>query len=286
MTKVGIFWVIKGKLYAYMEEKYADQLSQREKASGKIDSSFSHFETWNQQLAKNFAHADFATYPRGRVMFDIKANRHIIYADKCITQSNIAQIESSYQTINTKICRDEHYRCDKCLNNQLPELEVLEYPDCYKVIFVTREELLQRTLPKDNAKITEFGLEDIIFHIQPKFCKSRLSCKFLVDKVPSKTFSAFFEKHTGIAPLYTVKNKIYYKILDGKNKIGANLIELKCNGKRYLIECGTELDPTETGTKLRKRLLRQHYDACFVSHYHGDHAGLLSQPISCDNIYG
>lgn len=84
---------------------------------------------------------------------------------------------------------------------------------------------------------------------------------------------------------YSADKTIRYKILDGANRIGANLIELKCADTNVLIECGNELEPTEEGIGLRNKIKKTHYDACFVTHYHGDHAGLLSEPINCDVIY-
>lgn len=114
IVKVGIFWVICGKVYSYIEERETNKLNAREKLSGKIDSDYEHLTAWDFDLAKKFPTADFATFPRGRVMFDIKENRHIIYSDRCITANQTTQIETLFQTINAKICRDEHYRCDKC----------------------------------------------------------------------------------------------------------------------------------------------------------------------------
>lgn len=204
-VKVGIFWVIGDKVYPYIEEREVDRLNEREKLSGKIDSDFEHFIEWDKELAKKFFSADFATFPRGRVMFDINENRHIIYADNCIAVEEIAHIEALFQMINAKVRRDEHYACDKCIKNYIP--------------------------------------------------------------------------------LYRIDRTIYYKILDGGDRIGANLIELKCADTNVLIECGNELEPTREGIKLRNEIKRKHYDACFITHYHGDHAGLLTEPINCDVIY-
>lgn len=114
-VQVGIFWAIGGKVYHYIEERETDKLNAREKLSRKIDSDFKHFTAWDKGLAKKFPNADFAAYPRGRVMFDIKQNRHIIYADKCVTGEEIATVKALFQTINATVCRDEHYACDKCI---------------------------------------------------------------------------------------------------------------------------------------------------------------------------
>lgn len=114
-VNVGIFWVIDGNVYSYIQERETDILNAREKMSGKIDSDFEHFSAWEKELAQNFPDADFATFPRGRVMFDTNQNRHVIYADRCITANEVSRIKELFQTTNAKVRRDEHYRCDKCM---------------------------------------------------------------------------------------------------------------------------------------------------------------------------
>lgn len=165
--------------------------------------------------------------------------------------------------------------------NELPKLYVSEYDDRYKVALDINEEIIKRTLPKNGDELAECGLKDLAFYLDT----DKPYCKFAVDELPSSAFSVFFADHTGIVPRYVIRNKIFYKIIDGENKIGANLIALSCNNKSYLIECGTELQPTESGTKLRERLVEKHFDACFITHYHADHAGLLNRKINCDKIY-
>lgn len=279
--KVGIFWTIGGKVYPYIEERETNKLNAREKLSGKIDSDYEHFTAWDKELSKKFPTADFATFPRGRVMFDIKENRHIVYADKHVTETELDMIKRLFVTVSPILCGDDHYRCDNCMKNELPKLYVREFEDCYKVVLDIHEQIIKRTLPKNDEKLAECGLEDIAFYLDT----SKPTCKFSVDELPSSAFSVFFANHTGIVPRYIIKDKIFYKILDGENKIGANLIAISCNNKNYLIECGEELQPTESGTKLREKIIVRHYDACFVTHCHGDHAGLLNRKINCDRIY-
>ena len=115
IVKVGIFWIIGGTVYPYIEDRETDKLNAREKLSGKMDSDLEHFTSWDKELVNRFPNADFATFPRGRVMFDTKQNVHLIYADKCINAEGIAHIKALFQTINAQVCRDEHYRCDKCV---------------------------------------------------------------------------------------------------------------------------------------------------------------------------
>ena len=142
MVKVGIFWAVEGKIYAYAEDRQTAQFSGQENLSQIIDSHFSHFRMWDNELSKKFPRADFATYPRGMVLFDMKGGRHIIHADKCITKAQLNEVTSIFNAIDPIICADEHYRCDVCLKSRLPKLDVSEYSDCYKVILDTGEDLI------------------------------------------------------------------------------------------------------------------------------------------------
>jgi len=73
-----------------------------------------------------------------------------------------------------------------------------------------------------------------------------------------------------------------YKILRGADKIGANLIEVSYMGTRLLVEFGQELDGVGADvkgsplTELEQEIINANYDACLISHYHGDHAALSS----------
>ena len=67
------------------------------------------------------------------------------------------------------------------------------------------------------------------------------------------------------------------RILDGEGRVGANLIEIAYKGNKILLECGTELETTEYGERVRKRIFQNRYDVCIVTHYHADHAALLDR---------
>lgn len=271
-VKEGIFGVINGKIIRFIEEKGTDELSKREQTAGKIDSGFEHIAICNKRLAKKHHDADFATFPRGRVKFDIKKNRHTIYADTCITDSEIRQI---------KYCR----KC-KTKKNELPRLYHTPLQDGYKIKIATDGDGvgILRTVHKDDDSQS---FEDIADYISPyvKESNGKATCRFEVLETPSSDFSVFFADKTGVIPLYETDKTIRYTILDGENRIGANLIELKCADTNILVECGNELEPTEEGMELRNKIKNKHYDACFITHYHGDHAGLLREPINCDVIY-
>ncbi len=75
------------------------------------------------------------------------------------------------------------------------------------------------------------------------------------------------------------------EILRGCDKIGENLIEVRGEGVRVLIECGTALEPSEQGERIERAILKNHYDATVITHLHPDHAGLLRTPLNADKIY-
>lgn len=109
---VGIFWVVNKKLYLHREE-----ISKRN--DGELldceDCSFSHICKWEFHK-KAHPVDDFATYPRGRIMY-LKTGEHIIYADECVEKAEIERIIKLCNIKKYIIVRDEHYRCDKCMED-------------------------------------------------------------------------------------------------------------------------------------------------------------------------
>ena len=83
--------------------------------TGRIDSDYGHFAVWDLLCANSYPDADFATFPRGRVLFDIKNGEHILYADRCITDDKIKEIATLFYADKYRVERDEHYACDQCL---------------------------------------------------------------------------------------------------------------------------------------------------------------------------
>ncbi|MFI3128886.1 MAG: MBL fold metallo-hydrolase [Bacillota bacterium] len=75
------------------------------------------------------------------------------------------------------------------------------------------------------------------------------------------------------------------KILRGENKIGENLIEITTKSTRILLECGKALEETTETKSVENRVLKEKYDAIFISHSHLDHAGLLTSKACANSIY-
>ena len=110
---VGIFWCIDQLFISKLQLKEPDGLSLK---IGKVDSDYSHFYMWDTFSAA-FPYADFATFPRGRVIYDLNCKKYIIYSDICIPDKEIKRFAKRNKLTPFLISRDEHYQCDKCLRN-------------------------------------------------------------------------------------------------------------------------------------------------------------------------
>ena len=117
---VGIFWVIHGKIYAKWQEKDKEKgaAEKRTVLTGKIDSDYGHFEKWDETCAALYPYADFSTFPRGRVLYDVQKEEHILYADRCISTKKLGEIATLCEAKEYRVERDEHYRCDKCMKEE------------------------------------------------------------------------------------------------------------------------------------------------------------------------
>lgn len=67
------------------------------------------------------------------------------------------------------------------------------------------------------------------------------------------------------------------KIHRGQNQIGGNIIELSTQNTKILFDAGIELDDEKNKDlpDIKGLFDSKGYDAVFVSHYHGDHLGLV-----------
>lgn len=265
-----------------------------------------------------FPDKEYDYFPRAEIVYDLKKQNYIIYLDKCITAAQLEEIIADWKnTASTcraksvpivgekgkitfeneksikgltraEIIYTDKFYCHHCKTrkNEVPRLYITQIENGYKIKIATDEDGvgLLRTVYKD-GDAQDF--EDIVDFISPYVTENngKPVCRFEVPETPSSEFSVLFAEKTGIIPLYKTDKTIRYTILDGENRIGANLIELKCADTNVLVECGNELEPTEAGIELRNQIKNKHYDACFITHYHGDHAGLLTEPINCDVIY-
>ena len=77
--------------------------------SDKLGNPQSHQKLFEQTASDE----DYINVPRGRVVFDTKANQAIIYIDRCL-EAKIFEIAMTFQLDKHIIEHDEHYICPDC----------------------------------------------------------------------------------------------------------------------------------------------------------------------------
>jgi hypothetical protein len=114
--KVGIFWLVKGKLIfdstpVRDAEPYGDCKNH----------PLGHIDHWKQLQNAGMVPRDveYEENPRGRVVYNVKTKTFLLLADNCVLQkaSLIKKIMKELQlpADKTKCDTDSHYRCYKCL---------------------------------------------------------------------------------------------------------------------------------------------------------------------------
>lgn len=76
-------------------------------------------------------------------------------------------------------------------------------------------------------------------------------------------------------------------IIRGQNQIGGSIIEVKSDTTRLILDAGLELDDTDAEAPEVEGLFqgKPSCDAVLISHYHGDHIGLLEKVLPGIPIY-
>lgn len=111
MPMIGLFFYVEGKLLAHQVapaqvEIYGDFLT----------SSISHDTVWHQGVGINLP-VDFDYFPRGRVVYNRKERKYIVYIDRCLNMpERIAEILKAFGLTDCQhtIAFDEHYQCHRC----------------------------------------------------------------------------------------------------------------------------------------------------------------------------
>jgi len=111
----AIFWVVEDKWLIFKPIWLLN--NKEDKRTHKIDCPYSHYEWWDK-YKKDYPGSDFATFPRGRIMFDLAKKEHVIFYDQCIRKAHIRDILDLFQIKKYRVEYDEHYSCDKCVQNK------------------------------------------------------------------------------------------------------------------------------------------------------------------------
>jgi hypothetical protein len=84
-----------------------------------------HIHFWEKLLrAGAVPESEYDEHPRGRVVFNLKTEQFLIYADKCILSKKalVAKIKHElHLPKETKTSTDSHYRCPACLQTEQEE---------------------------------------------------------------------------------------------------------------------------------------------------------------------
>lgn len=102
-------------LFFYINEKFI--ISKTELENAEVYGDFlvhdkSHFEVWEKSFRKMYR-VDFDYYPRGRFVYDMTANKYIVYTDRCILPI-VEEKVKLHSGVNVSVELDEHYQCKKC----------------------------------------------------------------------------------------------------------------------------------------------------------------------------
>ncbi len=114
-SKVGIFWLVESELLID-----GVSLAVAEKWGKFLNYPLGHKDKWEcyRQTRAVPADVEYDTPPRGRVVFDSVWGLFYLYADACILRKP-ALINEIRERLRlppeTRVGRDEHYRCADCL---------------------------------------------------------------------------------------------------------------------------------------------------------------------------
>lgn len=114
LVYVGIFWAIPSKNvnsngihWNFIEDKKLYPVSSAD-SNGFINYPYSHYVEWDG-IGAISSLKDCYYYPRGRVLYNAKTNRHRIFADECLSESDLLKIVDLFEIEDYEIARDEHY---------------------------------------------------------------------------------------------------------------------------------------------------------------------------------
>ena len=115
MTKgnVGLFFFTNDGLLSHK-----CSLADAERNGDFLNYSESHDDVWQREYARKY-HVDFDYFPRGRVIYNARESRFIIYVDRCLSNENAVRVLSDFDIVrlNRKTEFDEHYQCHMCNKN-------------------------------------------------------------------------------------------------------------------------------------------------------------------------
>ncbi|MDV6327056.1 hypothetical protein Q5L94_03240 [Idiomarina sp. Sol25] len=97
MSKIGVFWFFDGEV---LGEK--TQLSEAQQSlPGLLDSDATHVAVWEKygnftDSSPILAHYDYQDIPRGRVLYQLRKQRFIVYLDKALISKEVKSAIAEY----------------------------------------------------------------------------------------------------------------------------------------------------------------------------------------------
>lgn len=175
------------------------------------------------------------------------------------------------------------------LQNICKDIKGVQKRSAYPGFFASKLSLdFARLYINDIEFFTEIFKESVFAAVEEKKEEFALILRMAEKELEEAGISDdFTEKALEICPELKkfYPTQLTYDILDGEDRIGANLIEISYKNIRILVECGEELEPSEKGSKIRKEILKKRYDACVVTHSHPDHSGLIEEISKKTEVY-
>ena len=111
----AIFWVVNGRKIIF--PFWYPKATFLEKKTGIVDCELSHYDFW-RRCEKEYPNSDFATFPRGRIMFDLDKKENVVFYDECITKEQLKEILDLLKIEKYRVEYDEHYSCDNCVDKK------------------------------------------------------------------------------------------------------------------------------------------------------------------------
>ena len=113
---IGPFFVIGGQVYGYGEP-----VSEKNSTDSFFDSNITHMQYWTyftKNVKPEYKDIDYAEFPRGRIIYDVKNDKFIGYADKDILNNAGSRYKvKQFFNLGGKNVdwrSDDHYVCANC----------------------------------------------------------------------------------------------------------------------------------------------------------------------------
>jgi len=121
MPSVGIFWVYKNEVIGHIEDHGTADVNE----TGMLDSDAQHITEWQQLLsaskyAKELSGKAYESVLRGRVLFDVRNQKHVLYTDLAsVTASNKNRVLDFFELKDAPVrwCHDHHYSLEGTISD-------------------------------------------------------------------------------------------------------------------------------------------------------------------------